>query len=342
MCNITMTVIMSLISPLTPPAEFDTYVLRNNDVVQARVISVEGDRVRMEVPLGNGSAEVRRPIADFTPASTFRIVAAASPPPETADDHLRLASVAASNELIGAANVELNAARKLAEDPMVGAAVESRIASQSAVVMETMVRERIKAKDPAGARRAIDELVARYPDSEPASRKPELLADVSRLEADLQAARQQDAAMKAAQKRQKTLDTIHQKLQAGDEVNRKGLLSSRNVPEARRLFLTAAGLYESGLKTAEKFATEEPQVEPGVTGSHATHELVKQARTSTAGALLNAASLYLIQSQHRQALTQVNHALAVDPQNREAKDMRARIEVAANEPLLLGGGRFGR
>jgi tetratricopeptide (TPR) repeat protein len=334
---------MSLLA--TPAADFDTLVLRNNETLKARVLAVEGQKVRLEVALDGGSAEVRRDLAEFTPASAFRIVTAASPP-QTADDHLRLATFAASNDMPGAATRELETARKVAADDQLGAHLDARIEEASGVVMERMVRQRLAVNDPAGARQQLDQLIARHPDSEAAGRRSELMAEIRRVEERLEAERLNDLAMRAAEKRQVVLDTIRQRVDAGDVANRKGLLSAKNFGESRRQFLLAAGHYEAGLRAAEKLAAEDQRTETGMqagmTGPQGARSLVLQTRANYADAMLNAASLYLVQSQHREAMALVNRVLATDPQNQDARSLRARIELAANQPLWMGGGTWQR
>ena len=56
---------------------------------------------------------------------------------------------------------------------------------------------------------------------------------------------------------------------------------------------------------------------------------------------LNMVSVYMTRSDYSKALERVNHALAIDPNNAEAKQTRARVEMAASNDGL-GWGYGGR
>ena len=63
----------------------------------------------------------------------------------------------------------------------------------------------------------------------------------------------------------------------------------------------------------------------------------QRATTLQSDALMNAASVCLVRGQFSKALGHVNTVLAMDANNSDARAMRARIEIAANQNRSLGG-----
>ena len=71
--------------------------------------------------------------------------------------------------------------------------------------------------------------------------------------------------------------------------------------------------------------------------------LSQQGQDETITCLLSQASIYTTRSSFNQAMGKVGQVLAVDSQNQQALNMRARIEIAANSNNggWIGVGRVG-
>jgi hypothetical protein len=127
---------------------------------------------------------------------------------------------------------------------------------------------------------------------------------------------------------------IERSLSAGVAENRLGMLTSRHPGTAAGHFTTA----HRHLQVAQVRLTR-------VGRDHGSEPVYQerlqdlQARITSADgqSLLNLGSISLLRGQHSKALGFANEVLAGDPDNAEAKAMKARIELAANQTAPWGG-----
>ena len=152
------------------------------------------------------------------------------------------------------------------------------------------------------------------------------------------------AAQSSAEQAGRDIAPIERKLAAGVEENRLGLLSSRTPGTAMGHFTNA---YDQLGAARRAWTVADTKHGAETRYAEALHSLDTRIAAATSTSLLNLGSLTLVRGQHNKALGYVNALLAVDPNNSEAKAMRARIEVSANESTWIGGtgnvqGRLGK
>jgi hypothetical protein len=107
---------------------------------------------------------------------------------------------------------------------------------------------------------------------------------------------------------------------------------------------TAAGHFTAAYDHLNDARLRLTKVESDHGGEYVYQERLRDLDTKITKAsgvsLLSLGSISLIRGQHNKALGYVNTLLVLDPDNQDAKAMRARIEIAANEsgPSIGGTG----
>ena len=326
--------ILVLSSILLVPAvtgEPITLILKNGDHLRAEVLQIEGDRVRLRVPITSGEYFVWRKLDDFRPHCAYRALAELAAKDKAAD-RLRLARFAASHDLVSIARRELQLARRLSGDSELEPELEKEIAERGAAVLESEFRKALGRRDLRKGKRLLNELIIRYPDSDPTSRKDALLSEFERAEDALADARRQAAQSREQERlersRESRLRPIRSRLEKARQDNKQGLLSSKSFSKAHGLFLRSIDGFEAATKAADKILKIRTNDEALV---REVGDLRSAALAGTQEALLNAASVCLVRGQFTRALGHVNQVLALDSANKDARAMRARIETAANE-----------
>ncbi len=145
------------------------------------------------------------------------------------------------------------------------------------------------------------------------------------------AAQKEETAEKmSAAKRDSILTPVEKERDAAERINHKGL-EAKNLTDAKGKFESAASKFGTALKMIEKRrkdTTDEQTIE-------ALNLLKQECQTGGVQAYLNLANLYSSRGSYQNALKACNQALAIDPNNEEAKSLRAEISTTA------GGWGFG-
>jgi len=133
----------------------------------------------------------------------------------------------------------------------------------------------------------------------------------------------------------KELETVKRILHQAAEHNSKAL-AEKNMSTSLREYDQAAQKYEHALKELEHMAKRS-----GVDAAHLgkIQSMEAEAKDDSVHAHLNKAGIYLTREAFQDALRETQHALAVDPDNSEAKAYRSRVETVAG--LSGGGGILG-
>lgn len=310
-----------------------TYLLESGQQIRGRIAAIEGKEVKLKVPIGGGHYLQRIAFDRFTAPSRYRIRRALSRD-DSAQDHVELAKFAVEVGLPAVAKRELGRARELAKNHDLAPELDAAIAESGAELLLKLAGQMLDKGRLTQARRYVSLIFVRYPDSRVASRKDALLKildDASeRIAAGRAAEKKRHADSVRAKKRDKLIASVEKHVRSGIDANRKGLLASKSVSRAKALFLRALRHYDRARLTASrelrKNANDRDLQE-------ALGDVVARADSSSIEALLNVASLSTIRGSFNQALGYVNRILASDPRNRDALDMRARIEIAANQPI---------
>ncbi|MBI3820463.1 MAG: hypothetical protein HY286_17370 [Planctomycetes bacterium] len=312
----------------------EVIILKNNERLKVTEIGVHGEIVHLRVRVSGGTAEIERRIDEFEPHSGYKILAAVANK-QSADDRLNLAAFAARNGLVSAAERELALARNLAHDPALGKDIENEIIEKGAAALEQLFKDALKKNELSKARRYLSEMCVKYPGAESARRAESLLSELAsaedrtRVDAAAQSAAREAAATRA--RRESLLSPIRKHLVDGADANKKGLLASKRIGEALGFFGSARDEFASAFTEAEKLLKDRKS-DPELAGLASA--LQQLARNDLVDTLLNAGSLATVQGDFRGAIGRVNEAIAYDPANRDARDLRARIEIAANAPRL--------
>ena len=110
------------------------------------------------------------------------------------------------------------------------------------------------------------------------------------------------------------------------EKNEKGLMTDVGA-KARREFEGAISEAERALRELDKFEKKNSNHAATIDGyRELIHDQIIEIR-------LNIASQYVVQSNYKKALSQVNQALAIDSEDPRALAMRARVENASSRGL---------
>ena len=327
--------------------DYATYLLKDDSVIRAKVLSVTGEEVRLRISIDGGSAEVKKSLPDFSPHSAYRIVAEANPP-QSAEGHLQLAAFAARHDLPSVARQELLEARKMAGNQNLAPEVESEIAERARALLLRLFSESLAKGKLDEARRYLSELMIRQGEGLAEAEREKLLDELAQAEERLRVervrAKEATEAARIDALEQRELDAIRRHLDEGAGANRRALLGSKNFGTAHAGFLAAATHFEAALQRAETLRAKTKPSFPATSTKEgeqtmavsAGERVAQEARSGLTDSLLNAASLCVIQTQFRDAVAHVNRVLALDPKNQPARDMRARIEIAATQPLFGG------
>lgn len=313
-----------------PHGDVNTYVLKNGAFVRAEVLAVEGRQVRLRVWREGRSSDLRRSLDEFAPHSAYRMLRDVSA--GRVDDHLKLARYAVDNGLVAVAERELGFARRLAGDPALAEDLGHSIARRGAEALEELFREALGRGEVALARRHVAEILTRYPDGLATSAVQQMLARVDRATTEEKPTAEHRGAEEPAplmsREHARILRPLTRAMENGSGRHRAGLLASKHFAKAHALMASASRDFDSVIRTGTKLL-ERHRRYPGLVAR--VSELVARARVAQQESLLDAASLCVVRGQFSSALGEVNRVLAINPGNRRALDMRARIEIAANE-----------
>jgi len=134
--------------------------------------------------------------------------------------------------------------------------------------------------------------------------------------------------------RDKILAPIEKLIDQGEEHNTRGL-KAKGLSDSKGQFETAASRFESAVKRCDTAL----QGELGETGTKAIQEARANAVAGGISAYLNLAHTYSARGSYKKATDYCNAALALDPNNAEAKSARAQISTTAGGWGMRRGGR---
>jgi tetratricopeptide (TPR) repeat protein len=345
-----------LLLPLLPLAPQDpktlSLTLADGNSMRAQVLSVDGETATLRALVLGGSMQVRRPLGDFTPASTFRILEEATRP-ATYDQHFALAQRAAQLGLIAPAGAQAKAAAAAVAGQPDEAEKVATLRAWAADALEEMTRDAVRQGDLAAARHDFKILSTRLADQRSEEQLDALAAEIEGLgnqrDAERLAARQAKLDSKQREEIARRIQPIQARIGAGDKLYREAVAKSRNTSQSSNLAERAITTYRSawdGLQDLQKRFPDDADVAREAVAMGA------KIQDSAIRAALHAANVLTVQSDYRKALEWCNKILAFDEENVEAKEMRRTIQVAAaaassqwgwgwGQPVV-GGGQYGR
>lgn len=323
-----------------------SYLLKDKTVIEAEILAIEGEDVRLRFHTQGGSGIVTRKLADFTPASQFNIKRAVTDKNDL-EGHLALAEFAVQNGLIAAGRRELFAARKLAQDHGIAPELEDKLIDEAVQIIEGLLRGMIaegKTKDAKHLLREMmqaprlsdaqkQELVDLVHGSNTAPTQAPSNTPKGASETSTSEPTSESTELSTAENR--VLKPLQERLTRGKGYEKKALLNSRSQSSALNEYKRAIREFESIDKNISRILKRPTSSSNLVI---ALQSLGKETEEQLISSLLGEASIYMTRSSFNDALGDIGKVLAIDPQNQQALDMRARIEIAANDDDYWRGG----
>jgi len=214
----------------------------------------------------------------------------------------------------------------LDDDPAVQAQVDEAMATlrQAASQAElTAASDALTKGDSKTAEEHIAVILTEFPDEPAATSAAAMLGDMQAREA---------STTRSAPDRSAEVTRDFAKAQKAYDkavaLNREGLLNTKKQSSALKSFGSAIESCESVQKDVASVLKKNPDSAP-----HRSYgkQLDGDAVALMVATNLDMVSIYMTRSDYQSALQSVNHALAVDPGNAEARQARARIETASSD-----------
>ena len=269
------------------------------------------------------------------PRSVYRLVKAKTPK-DDGPGRLELANYARDHGFYAHARRHYKEAQKA--DSSLAPRIEEDLARLRRNASQDLLaegREKLDRGDVSGAEKDLTALINEFPLEPAAEQAAALLTEVD--------ARQQEEYARSgvkgrSEKITKTLGPAHKDYEQMVERNRDGLLSSRSQSRAIKHFEAALKEGKRAMRKIEGVRTKnggDPQY------AAACDELQNLVVDQIVHTSINLASVYLTRESYQTALGAVNTAIAYDPDNAEARALRARVETAASDDGWgWGGGRI--
>lgn len=320
-----------------------SYQRNDGTVVRAEINRVDRDRNRVEYTFfaGGGSGRTIRSLAEFVPQSQFNILRAMLGDDDV-EGRVQLAAFAVDNGLIAAGQRELFKARDIANNTDIAPELESRIMDEAVKALDGLLRGLLDEGKLKDANYILHEILAGERITEPQKAQfTRLVANKSR-QIENAAARDRATARTArlSAERERQLKPLQDRLQRGKSLEQRALQNLSDQSQARSAYNRAVRDFDYVIGAAERLADRHSD------DSDFTAELAslsRQAQDDKISSLLSLASIYTTRGSFNDAMGAVGQVLAMDSQNRQALNMRARIEIAANSDNgYIGGRTLGR
>lgn len=330
------TLALSLVFLLqSQPAESDlqTLVLKNGQVVRAQVLSLEGDRVKLKLPLLGGTADTERSLSDFEPASAAEILSRTASA-TSFEDQLRVAKFAAEHGLLKSMGRHAFAAKQLAEKHEHAKELVPQVTNWAADALEQLYRQALARRDFDTARHLLKVLLTHLPDERTDAQKDVLLQQL--VEAQRRADEEYNVGTpKSEQTREEVagkadvarlLDPVVKLLDDAQKLNREGLLQSNKPTQARKKFDESIAKYTAAWQLLQKVLGTATDAQIRSQAWRIAEDIQGRAIES----MLNAAHMLTARSDYNGATEYVGKVLAMDSENQEAKELRRTIELASS------------
>lgn len=301
---------------------------QDGERINAQVLELKGDDVRLRVFVLGGHMQIRRKLADFQPGSVFVIEREASHA-EGFDGHFALARRAAELGLVAQAGQEARLAIDSIADPAEAAAKRSEVRGWAAGALETMVETAVKDGRLKDAQHCLKLLSTRLPDMRTEDQLATLADKVEALETrdreGKEAARQARLDAKVREEIDRKLKPIQRRIEEGDKSQREAVRKSRSTVASRTLVEKAIDQYRAAWKSLQELVEKHPD---DAELARAAESMGKHLHDNAIRAALHAANVLTVQSDYKSAMDWANRVLAFDPDNAEAKEMVRTIQIA--------------
>jgi tetratricopeptide (TPR) repeat protein len=304
-------------------------IYQNGEHCNAQVLALDGDAVKLKLLVVGGHMQVKRRLADFTPASAFLIQMEAAQPTGF-DQHFAMAKRAAELGLVPQAGKEARAAIESVTDANEAEAKRGEVRRWAADALENLLRQAIGDGRTKEAQHYLKLLSTRLPDLRTEDQLQVLgdmvaaLVDQDRRK--VQSARQAKLDAKVRQEIERKLKPIEKHIADGDKSYAEAVRKSSKTVASARLCDQAVDHYRTAFKSLQALLEKFPEDE----------ELARDAETmvghlhdNAIRAALHAANMLTVQSDYKGAMEWANRILAFEPDNAEAKEMVRTIQIAA-------------
>ena len=317
---------IALLLLAAPTVASESIKLKSGKVVRGTATAYDGEKQILHFKLESGEAQSYA--LDQLDARSVYLVYTSVIPKENGKGQLQLANLARDAGLFEHAVRRYTYAEQA--DPALKPEVERERAKGRVMAADFCLknaRDAAAKGDTKEAEKWLGILLERLPNQPQAAEAASLLeASYTKTRAKKEAAAEAEMSAEL----QKEIKKGKVSFQSMVEDTQKGL-TAKNDSQAERLWkgaLKSGDTVLSELDRLEKEYGSDPRVQEGV---------AKYRRLTSEQLIelnLHLASKALTQSSQKEAKRYCNAALALDPKNGEALAMRARIEQAANQPLI--------
>lgn len=312
-------------------ASGETIRLRNGTSMDGVVTNSDDVGLTLRIVRNGIDGTATFPRDQVDPHSWYRVRSVAVP--DVAAERLALARYCLENGLFASAESELLRASSL--DPTLETTVRElrgHVAEATATSLLHLAQSALDRGDLSESERLASIVLARFGTSTSAGAADDLLDDVLRRKSELehQAAedRKRTVETKVASNQEAKLTDVLAVLDAARRTNREALRLHQSSG-SEQAFRMAIGQYERALKLLARLETDAAEGPPEWRTRVA--ETRRLGLQEAVGVHLNLGSLFLVRGSYSAALDHANEALALDPENRQALEFRARVELAATQ-----------
>ena len=318
-----------------------SYQLKDGTVIRAEINRLDREQKRVEYTFyaGGGSGRSTRSLLEFAPQSQFTMLRAT-----LADDDIegrvQLASLAVEHGLIAAAQREMLKIKAVAADMEFAPELEERIMDEAVNALDGLLRRLLDEGNMKDANFILHEIMSGRRITEAQKAQFTRLVQNKSRQVEEAAARDRATARTArlSAERERQLKPLQDRLQRGNSLEQRALQNLSNQSQARSAYNGAVRDFDYVIQAAERLSDRHSD------DSDFTSELAslsRQAEDDKISSLLSLASIYTTRGSFNDAMGSVGQVLAMDRENRQALNMRARIEIAANSNSGIGGFTLG-
>jgi len=307
--------------------------------VSGSLVSLKGDEVVLQTKVLGGAHTATYHLADFSPASSWRLQKAANPPSDF-DGHFALAKKAAELGLETQAGNEARAALKTVKGTDHYDADRKKVHAWAADALESMVDRSIESGDLKAAQHYLHLLTTRMADVRTEDQLHAIAARVEAVEDAKKAKKRNAREQRMNKKEQETvarhLKPIQDEVERADKKYKEAVRKSQSTTQSSHLCEDAIKRYKSAWKALQKLLKEHPTDKHlAMVGADLSHHIHDNAIR----AALHAASVLTTQSDYKNAMKWTRKILEFEPDNADAKRMVNTIQQA--EASASGSWRWG-
>ncbi|MCR9246852.1 MAG: hypothetical protein NXI31_17605 [bacterium] len=301
---------------------------QNGTYARVQVLEVRGEAARLRLLALDGSIEVKHELDEFESESAFRLQLAARPP-KSFDDHFWLVRRAARLELPNEMSEHVARALERLHEKKSPEQARGLLESFASRQLRRWLGQAIESERIEDSVTLLERLSTRFANTVPEAELEEFAAAVEELENDRSARRRAERQARLDQKIrkhvEKRLEPIRRTVQRGDGLLRQAIAKSRQMTKSANLASKAIDTYRSAWRTASALQQKFPQDKPLAVE---IESLANHLHDHSIRAALHAANTLTVRSDFVGAMEWVQQVLALDPSNREAREMRQTIAVA--------------